>query len=182
MGFVGKLKDINKDFLTNKFNITFSVDASNSTIQNLNDIKDEKLQIDVGKYRQKRSLTANAYLWVLLGKMAEKLNEQLETDKYDKDETYIMMLRKYGQYTAVGMVEKAAEKFQKGWKLSEEIDRTVDESGKTLVTMLCYIGSSNYNSKEMSILIDGVVSECKELGIDTMSDAELDRLKEMWGK
>lgn len=47
--------------------------------------------------------------------------------------------------------------------------------------MQCYKGSSLYNTKEMSLLIDGVVRECKELGIETETPDEIERMKQEWG-
>ena len=43
-----------------------------------------------------------------------------------------------------------------------------------------YLGSSNYNTQEMSLLIDGVVEECKELGIETLTPQELAAMMEAW--
>ena len=40
--------------------------------------------------------------------------------------------------------------------------------------------SRYYDSKQMSILIDGAVSECKALGIETLPPNEVERLKSLW--
>lgn len=58
----------------------------------------------------------------------------------------------------------------------------VTVNGKTGVQLQCYFGSSTYDAKEMSVLIDGVVSECKEMGIETMTPDEIARLKSEWGR
>ena len=42
-------------------------------------------------------------------------------------------------------------------------------------------GSSEYDTGEMSRFIDGVISECKELGIQTMTPDEIEELKQKWG-
>jgi hypothetical protein len=55
-------------------------------------------------------------------------------------------------------------------------------NGKIFVHLAILIGSSQYDSKQMATLIDGIVSECKELGIETMTPQELEGLKQTWGK
>ena len=172
MEFTGQIKSISKDIVTNQINITFA--TSENILPEYEKIKDcEKLRIKVVKYRNKRSLDANAYLWVLLQKMAEVLH----TDKWS---LYLQMLRRYGQFTYIVVKPHAVEGVKKQWRESEEIGE-IDVNGEKAVQMLCYYGSSTYDTKQMSTLIDGVVSECKELGIETISPAELKELKERWG-
>ena len=125
------------------------------------------------QYREKRSLDANAYLWVLLQKIAEVLR----TDKWS---VYLQMLKRYGQFTYIVVKPGAVEAVKKQWRECEEIGE-IDVNGTKAVQMLCYYGSSTYDTKQMSVLIDGVVSECQELGIETLPPDELKMLKERWG-
>ena len=125
------------------------------------------------QYREKRSLDANAYLWVLLQKIAEVLR----TDKWS---VYLQMLKRYGQFTYIVVKPGAVEAVKKQWRECEEIGE-IEVNGTKAVQMLCYYGSSTYDAKEMSVLIDGVVSECQELGIETLPPSELQRIKEQWG-
>ena len=90
------------------------------------------------------------------------------------------MLKRYGKFTYIVVKPGAVEAVKKQWRECEEIGE-VDVNGTKAVQMLCYYGSSTYDTKAMSVLIDGVVSECEELGIETMSPAELQRIKERWG-
>ena len=84
------------------------------------------------------------------------------------------MLKRYGQYTYICVKPKAVEAIKKQWRECEEIGHiTID--GQDSVQMLCYFGSSTYNSKEFSILLDGVISEMKEMGLETPADRELKR-------
>jgi hypothetical protein len=55
-------------------------------------------------------------------------------------------------------------------------------NGKEFTHIKVYMGSSEMDTREMSILIDGIVSECKELNINTMTPNELEQLKEQWGR
>ena len=136
--------------------------------------KGKELSVEIKQYRQKRSLDANAYMWVLLSKMAEVLNTT-------KDELYLLVLERYGVFTHIVVKPEIAERVKQEWRTCRELGE-VTVNGKTGIQIQCYFGSSTYNTKEMARLIDGVVSECKELDIETMTPDELMRLKEEWGK
>ena len=147
-----------------------------NNLQELTDalVKGKLLDVEIKVHRNRRSLNANAYLWVLLSKLAEVLHT-------NKDELYLLMLERYGVFTHVIVKPEAVERVKAEW-------RTVRELGKGKigniegVQLQCYFGSSTYDSKEMATLIDGVVSECKELGIETLPEAELSIMKEEWGR
>ena len=77
MECIGKFKDISRDWITNQYNITFTVDAS--VVNSIDSIKDcEKLSIKAVKYRKKRSLDANGLLWHCLGQIAATLQADNE--------------------------------------------------------------------------------------------------------
>ncbi|MDF2537452.1 MAG: hypothetical protein K0S76_473 [Herbinix sp.] len=136
-------------------------------------LKGKKLSIEIKQYREKRSLDANAYMWVLLQKMAELL-------KTSKDELYLEVLGRYGVFTHIIVKPNVVDRVKAEWRNVRDLGEVV-VNGVTGIQLQCYFGSSTYNTKEMSVLIDGVVSECKELGIDTISDNELRIMKEKWG-
>ena len=174
MEFTGQIKGISNDFVSGETLITFSVNENTTVLPEYEKLKNcKKLRIKAVQYREKRSLDANAYLWVLL----QKLAEMLRTDKWS---VYLQMLKRYGQFTYIVVKPGAVEAVKKQWRECEEIGE-IDVNGTKAVQMLCYYGSSTYDTTEMSVLIDGVVSECKELGIETLPPAELQRIKEQWG-
>lgn len=174
MEFTGKIQNVSKDWQTGQFNITFSVNEP-SAINEVNNIQScEKLNIKAVKHRERRSLDANAYMWVLLQKMAEVIHE-------DKWNIYLEMLGKYGVFTHIIVKPNVVEKVKEEWRTVKELGE-VCVNGTTGIQLQCYFGSSTYNTKEMSVLIDGVVSEAKEMGIETLPVEELQRLKKMWGK
>lgn len=174
MNFTGKIKGISNDYITGELLLTLSVNEKSTVLPEYENIKDcEKLSIEIKKYRKKRSLDANAYLWVLLQKMAEVLR----TDKWS---LYLKMLKEYGQFTYIVVKPNAVEAVKKQWRECEEIGE-IEVNGTKAVQMLCYYGSSTYDTKQMSVLIDGVVSECKDLGIETLPPEELRIMKERWG-
>lgn len=173
MECTGKLHSVNRDWVTGKIIIGFELNEEPT--EAINDISScEKLNIRAVKFRQKRSLDANAYMWVLLQKMAEVLHQ-------DKWNIYLEMLGRYGVYTHIIVKPNVVDKVKEEWRTVKELGE-VCVNGTTGVQLQCYFGSSTYNTKEMSVLIDGVVSEAKELGIETLSTNELERMKAEWNQ
>jgi hypothetical protein len=87
------------------------------------------------------------------------------------------MLKAYGQGGAASVEEKYAEDFKRSYKYHEMIGES-QLNGKTFVNFRFWVGSSEYDTHEMSILIDGVVREAKNLEIETMTPEELKSLLE----
>lgn len=125
-------------------------------------------------FRQKRSLDANAYAWLLMNKIAVAL----ETDK---DEIYLQMLEKYGVFTHLIVKEKAVDRVMQAWRICRNLGQ-VTVNGNTGIQLQCYYGSSTYDTKEMSVLINGIVYECKQMGIETATPEELSRMCGEWGR
>lgn len=174
MEWTGKVVNVSKDWQTGQFQITFTVNEA-SAINEVNNIQScEKLSIRAVKHREKRSLDANAYMWVLLQKIAEVLQQ-------DKWNIYLEMLGRYGVFTHIIVKPKVVDKVKNEWRTVKELGE-VCVNGTTGIQLQCYFGSSTYNTKEMAVLIDGVVAEAKELGIETIPPDELERMKTTWGK
>lgn len=132
----------------------------------------EKLSIRVDRYREKRSLNANNYAWKLITEIGNKL-------RMSKEDVYLMMLKRYGQSEMVSVL--AHVPFGKFVKYYEEVGVS-ELKGKLFKHYRVYQGSSEFDTKEMSIFIDGIVSEAKDLGIPTETKEELARLKSLWGE
>lgn len=176
MKFTGKVQNIAKDWQTGQFNITFSVNEP-AAISEVNSIKDcEKLSIEAVKFRNKRSLDANALLWLCLGQIAATMNPPV-----DKWEVYLEMLKRYGKYTYICVKPTVVDAVKAQWRESEVIGE-IDINGKKAVQMLCYFGSSTYNTKEFSVLLEGVISEMAEMEIPTPTSQEMERALKQWEK
>ena len=172
MEFVGKIKDISKDYVTGDINITFSTDQN--ILPEYEKLKDkDRLRVKAVQYRKRRSLNANSYLWVLLGKIADVLR----ADKWD---IYLKMLKRYGKYTYIVVKPNVVDAVKKQWREVEELG-PIKFNGQEGIQLLCYFGSSTYDTQEMAVLIDGVVSECKDLEIETLPPSEVQKMKDMWG-
>lgn len=132
--------------------------------------QDRDKLFEIKEHREKRSLTANAYAWSLIGKIADAL-------RTSKDEVYLDMLKRYGQSELVSVLSSID--VQGYFKYFEPIG-TARLQGKDFTHYRIYKGSSEYDTREMAVLIDGIVSEAKELDIETLPETEVKRLKEMW--
>lgn len=132
--------------------------------------KDTVYDVKIDKHREKRSLNANAYLWKLVTEIGNVLNKS-------KEEVYLQMLIDYGQSEMVSIL---SEIDVKGYFKYYKLAGTRLLNGKEFNHYKIYKGSSEYDTKEMSILLNGVVQEAKNLGIKTKDDIELERLVEEW--
>ena len=133
----------------------------------------KELVVEITIRRKRRSLNANAYLWQVLGQMAAVL-------RTDKDEVYLTMLERYGVYTHVCVKPAAVERVKQEWRAARELGE-LTINGQKAVQLQCYFGSHTYNSKEFSVLLNGVLDEAKELGIEIRSEADKDLLLKEWG-
>lgn len=130
--------------------------------------QDREKLFDLTEHKEKRSNNANKLLWECLGQLAEALR----TDKWS---VYLLMLKRYGKYTYICVKPSAVESMKKQWRESEIIDEDFTLNGEKAVQMLCYFGSSTYNTQEFSHLLDGVISEMQECGIPTPAERDLER-------
>lgn len=127
---------------------------------------------EIVKAKQKRSLNANSYAWQLITQIGNAL-------RMSKEEIYFDMLKRYGQGGAISVEERFTENFKRTYKYHESLGKS-DLKGKTFEHFRFWVGSSEYNTQEMSILIDGIVQEAKQLDIETLTPMELARLKDEW--
>lgn len=168
----GNIKDISVDFKGNQANLTLSIPNKLTALAMYDDLNlVEKLSIKIGKHRAKRSLDANSYAWVLIGKIADIL-------RISKDECYVMMLKRYGQGAVAKIPNKYAEDFKRAYKYVEKHETLEDEEKAQYFRF--WVGSSQYNTEEMSIFIDGIVLEAKEMGIQTMTPNEIANMMSLW--
>lgn len=175
MDTTGKLTGASRTFNGQGIILTFEVDASAAgQVENMR--SDDLLRIRAVKYKQKRSLDANAYAWVLMTKIAN--HPDISSSKED---VYEQMLQKYGTlyededgYITI-TVKKSVDmsKVDGHWKF-------IKDNGK-FSSYLMIKGSSEYDTAEMSHFIDRIVEEAKELGIETATPDELERMKQEWG-
>lgn len=132
--------------------------------------QDREKEFEVKEHKEKRSLNANAYAWKLITEIGN-------VTRLSKEEVYLDMLKHYGQSEIVSVLSNIDVS---GYFKYYEAIGTAKLQGKDFTHYKIYKGSSEYNTYEMSVLIDGIVHEAKQLDIQTLTPAELSRLKEMW--
>ena len=172
MEVTGRLNDAYRT-LEGKLCVSFTVDAQLSRL-GLDELRTDLLDITAQKHRRKRSLNANALLWKCIGDIAAAIGA-------DKWEVYLKMLKRYGAYTYVCVKPGAVEMLKRQWRECEEVG-LVKVGEQTAVQMLCYYGSSTYDTKQFSRLLDGVISEMEEIGIETPTSEQMRHSLEQWEK
>lgn len=143
-------------------------------------LKEGKVVVEVKKYKDKRSLDANAYFWQLCDKISRILGS-------DKDTVYLMMLKEAGVFTDVKVKYVAVEHLKMVYRLCEIIEAYTEETGfyedyETWCIVRCYYGSHLYDTAEMSHLINHTVNQAQELGIDTITPDEQAHMLSLWGE
>lgn len=177
------IKDITAEPLPYHINITIRCErgqerAIDRLLEKINPIDPSKdYEVSISPKKRKRSLDANAYLWVLCDKLADKL-------RTTKIEVYRAAIREVGVFDTVLLTDRAVEDFIRKWNLNgigylAEISHKSRIEGCTAVRT--YYGSHTYDTKEMSRLADYIVQECKEQDIETLTPNELEELKQKWG-
>lgn len=139
--------------------------------------QDKTKKYEIKEYKEKRSLDANAYAWVLLGKLQDKLH-------IPKEEIYRDAIRNIGSYEVIPIKNEAVEKFRQAWskKGLGWITETTKSKLDGYTNVIAYYGSSIYDTKEMTRFIELIIQECEQLDIETKSKAEIDSLLKEWDK
>ncbi len=133
----------------------------------------------IKRHRNKRSLDANGYYWKLCGELSAKLN-------IPPVEIYRQHIQNIGNnYEILPLKNEAVEKFCEAWQRNGMgwLTNTLGPSKlEGYINIMAYYGSSTYDSKQMSQLIDLLVTDCKEQGIETATPEEIERMKQQYGR
>lgn len=175
----GRLLDIVRDYHNGEFQMRLAVREVPSGVERLREETD--LAITITKWREQRSLTANAYYWVLVGKIADAINQS-------QNVVHNILLRRYGTLEIIDgetltIMVRDTEEAEKDvlesslYHLRPTSHTKEGKSGNVYRAYKVIKGSSDYDSKEMATLIDGAISEAKELGLETLPDWEIERMK-----
>ena len=138
--------------------------------------EDKPYTVEIKEYKEKRSLNANAYFWVLLTKLAAKL-------KIPKNELYRELIRGIGDNFFVMLVKTSEVKEAMQSWAHNGIGWVADDLGEydeEYSYVMFFKGSSTYNTQQMSTLIELVVAECEEQGIETKTPDEIARMVSLW--
>lgn len=160
--------------LNRKYRVTIEFDSN--IIPELEKLKDKEVRVELKKWTDRRSLDANAYCWVLLDRLAAVLQKP-------KGEIYKQYIRDVGGNSeTVCVLDKAVEKLRRSWEkngIGWQTD-TMPSKIDGCTNVILYYGSSEYDTKQMSRLINLIVEDCKEQNIETMTPSELSALVDRW--
>lgn len=158
--------------------ITIDFNERENALKLFEDLQaEEKVVVSIKRYRKRRSLDANAYCWVLIGKIAEKTN-------VPREEVYRSAIKEIGgNYDVVCAQDKAVEALRESWQKNGIgwITDTFPSKIEGCTNVVVYYGSSSYDTHQMSRLINILVQDCEQLGIEVKSQEELDSLLNSWG-
>lgn len=173
MKTIGEIQDISIDFQTRKPKITILLNSNE--INQVEELKGLKLNVELNKWKKKRSLNANAYLWVLIKELSKKT--EVEPKQIYKDAISYM-----NTYDVIPIKNEAVDRFIKNWNQNGDgwICEKFNSKLEGFTNVRAYYGSSVFDSKEMSQLIEIIVNECKSFGIETKPPEELKSLLEGW--
>lgn len=158
----GRLTSVQVPFRAKYPVISFEIQADP---EDLEKYIDKDLDINFSKHRRHRSLDANACLWACIGDIAKVLHQ-------DAWEVYLLMIERYGKFTHILVRPEVVEAVRTQWRETKVVGETTVD-GNPMIQMLCYFGSSTYNSAEFASLLDGVISEMKEMGLETPPSEEM---------
>ena len=177
MRVTGRIAGASVDFSSGKSILTLEVNEKNDFKLLVDEMRNkEKLSIEIKPFRARRSLDANAYFFVLADKLAEKLNTT-------KEEVYRNAIKEIGGVSeTVCVQDQAVDRLCESWRRNG-IGWQTDTFPSKIVgctNVILYYGSSTYDTAQMSRLIDNIVQDCKAVGIETCTPAELERLLSLW--
>lgn len=142
---------------------------------------DIEYEITIQKKKNKRSLNASAYCWVLCQKIAEELSK---TGYTSKEDVYRKAIKDCGHFTYVPVHEDAIERYIQIWQ-GHGLGWIAEDAGECKSipwyhNIMCYHGSSVYTVAEMQRLIDCLVDECNQLGIKLDDSDYIQSLVKEW--
>lgn len=155
-----------------------TLELSGDFRESYEELKESVIDVIIKKFREKRSLTSNAYFHVLVEKIAEK--EGLGNEEVKKS-----LVLEYGA------LAKDVEGYTVGFKLPSSVNidtiyeyakvfDTREENGRMFNCYLVYKRTRDLDSKEFCRLIDGAIYVAQQLGIETDTPEQLAKYKESW--
>ena len=156
--------------LDNQIEITFTTQKSN--LEQISRLKDENMIVEVKKQVKKRSVSQNAYLWVLLDELGKVLNRS-------KEDVYKTYIKDYGVFETIPIKNEAVDSFVNKWGknglgwICEDLGESKLKGYTKLIT---YFGTSTYTSSEMARILEAVIIDCEEMGIDTLTINDIMKL------
>jgi len=129
--------------------------------------QDKDKLYEIKEHKAKRTLTQNAYYWVLVNELANCLRKS-------KEEVHFDLLKDYSQ---VALVTLKSNVDIKGYIRYYEFERETNINGVKFNIYKVYKGSSEMDKKEFNVLLDGLIQEAQQQGIPTLTPNEIAKLR-----
>lgn len=157
------------------------LDIYGDHVAELGALRDKPLAVEIKPHRQRRSLDANALCWALCSQIGQALSPPLA-----REEVYRRAIRAVGPCEHLLIREDALEDFARaygcngiGWFVLKVGDAPL----RGYCEALAYQGSSSYDTKAMSVLIDYLVDEAEQMELPiAIERREIEKIKEQWRK
>ena len=134
--------------------------------------QDKVYDVKIEPFSEKRTKSMNSYYWVLVTELAGKLNTS-------KDELHTELIKRYAPRDYLSMLSQVNIN---NYFPYYDLQTTYKNGGNTFKSYLVYKRSSDMNKNEFRVLLDGLISECHECGISTMTPQEIELLKYLEGR
>lgn len=165
--------------------ITLELNERIPAMKMVDELHDEKLSIKICKHDKKRSLNANSYYWLLLGRLSKAL-------KISSSFCHNLMLRRYGAieefdgqavYWVIPDTDEASRKADEAetYHIKPTSEVREGKDGQMYRTYVLLKGSHSYTREEFRVLLEGLLNECRLQGIETKCKEEIDSLLSQWG-
>lgn len=125
--------------------------------------QDEDSLFEIKELKRHRTLTQNSYLWKLINEIANQVGKT-------KEDVYLQMLKDYGQSEIISVKSNIDIT---GYFKYYEVICTIDK----FTNYRIYKGSSEFTTLEMKYLLDGVIQECENLGIPTLTEEQIQKMR-----
>lgn len=171
---IGRLKDMTRS-RDGQWIISFSTPEDFS--EAFDELANKDVVVEIKRHFNRRSLDANAYAWVLIDKIAEKMNKK-------KTEVYLDEIKEIGGITGnVAVKDEFVPAYIEAWK-SGHIGRDawlLPDKGKPGWSVVkVRLGSSDFDSAQMSRLIDNLIQDAESIGIPTITDEQAHNMLGKW--
>ena len=179
---IGKLKEL-LSLMGGEWQISFVTHEDPREM--FDELKDHAVKVEIKKASKHRSLDANNYCWKLIDLITAKLQDTDPKGKWTPEKVYRHAIKEIGGISDIyGVKEEAVERFKEIW-IGKHIGRQVEIlPGSTKpgwLNVKAWLGSSDFDSQQMSRLINSLVQDAEALGIPTISDEEAERMVAQWG-
>lgn len=166
---------LNRDGTMQNITVTVAADFGDT----YDALKDDEVEVEIKKAAKHRSLEANRYCWVLIDQIAEKTHIK-------KSEVYRNAIREIGGVSQwITIPAEAVERFRQAWEgrgLGNQIEVFNTDKNTGWCDVMVYFGSSTYDTRQMSALLDSLIQDAEALGIPTITPKEEEKMLQRWGK